>query len=279
MTATLRKRIRYFLRRTDYRFQPIFLLGAPRSGTSWLNTVLGAHPMIASGPEPYAIEAIAAFLKAVDERRERGQGLAHYTDGWEVERCCQDLFQGLFAEYVFPAPYFLATTPYNTDFTAEIERIFPKAPVIHLIRDGRDVALSLVRAHEERGYAYFPSTVEGGAKRWARIKAVLAFGRAHPNRYIELRYEAIVHDTVGEMKRLLEMLKIPVDGDTLATMRQTSGRRLHPSAATDGQGFVGKWRRAFSDADVEAFKHVAGDLLVELGYESDHAWTQGSVST
>jgi hypothetical protein len=254
-------------------FTPIFLLSAPRSGSAWLRDVLGAHPDIASGPETYAFEALGWFLAVVEERARSEKGLlgAGYVDRVELGRACAQLYRSAIASRVGGRAYFVEKTPLNTDFLDVIDLAFPAAKVVHLVRDGRDVACSMITARRERGMS-LPADVRGATARWRRIERVIAFGERHPERYCEVRYEALVAALRPQLERLFAFLEIPLVDSVLDRMCEVGRNVKHPSAVTGAAGFLGKWRASFSPEDVRVFKEGAGRLLIHLGYERDDRW-------
>ena len=253
--------------------EPIFLVCAPRSGSAFLRNVLGTHPAIACGPETYAFEAIGQLLAAVDRRSARGQGLVGrgYLDEAGLRRAAAEFFRTAVATRTGTRRYFVEKTPMNTDLLAVIDRIFPDAKLVHLIRDGRDVACSMMAAERERRMQ-LPTTVVQCAERWRKIGKVIDFGRRHPERYCEVRYEAALADLAGELRRIFAFLGIALSDGELRAMQAEAEKVVHPSAASAADGYVGKWRAAFSSDDVRAFKDTAGELLRELGYVPDDRW-------
>jgi hypothetical protein len=259
--------------RSPDQFTPIFLVSAPRSGSSWLRDMIGEHDAVATGPETYAIEALGWLLAVLDERSTRDQGLlsAGYIDRPGLGRACAELYRTAVRSRVGGRAYFVEKTPINTDFIAAIDLAFPDSKILHLVRDGRDVACSMLAARREREMR-LPGDVRGGALRWKRIEGVIGFGRRHPERYYEVRYEALLADLRSEMERIFAFLAIPLDAAVLERICAVGERVRHPSAATAAQGFVGKWRTCFSADDRLSFKKAAGGLLIDLAYERDDGW-------
>jgi hypothetical protein len=149
-------------------------------------------------------------------------------------------------------------------------RLFPEARFVHLVRDVRSVALSLVEMPEEWG----TRTVPEGAARWRhRVGRGHAEGTAlGPDRYLEVRYEDLVADSGRELRRVLAFLVLPWDDAVLRYAERGLSRVPQGSRAIHGN--VGRpptttrdWREEMSREDLEAVEAVAGDLLTEMGYE------------
>jgi hypothetical protein len=146
----------------------------------------------------------------------------------------------------------------------------PTARFVHLIRDGRDVALSYLSV------PWGPSDIWQAAQRW-RIdvssgrRAGAALG---PSRYLEVRYEDLIDDPRGGLERVCRISELPFDEAMLEYHRDAAERlhapgehEAHHGAATKPptQG-LRDWRTQMEPRSVEVFEAVAGHLLGELGY-------------
>jgi hypothetical protein len=162
----------------------------------------------------------------------------------------------------------------------------PEARFVHLIRDGRDVALS----RRARGMGA-GKPIADTADRWRRrIEEARAQARRLRGRYLELRYEDLVTAPEPQLRRVCELIELDYDpamldyheraGERLAELgdlraeggrrgRQSSERRASHALATGPPtgARTGVWREQMSAADRAEFEAVAGDLLAELGYE------------
>ncbi len=147
--------------------------------------------------------------------------------------------------------------------------MFPEARFVHVIRDGRDVALSY------RSVAWGPTTVEDGALRWRRnVRRGLIDGRRlGPDRYHEVRYERLVTEPEAVLRDLCEFIDLPWDdavlrhheraADVIAATRFPAAHQRVLLPPTPG---LRDWRREMAPSDVARFEAVAGGLLDDLGY-------------
>jgi hypothetical protein len=154
-----------------------------------------------------------------------------------------------------------------------LERLFPDALFVHLIRDGRDAALAFLSMPEGLMTETWmhPRDVTGFAAQWrTEIKAARRLGRRVGERYLEVRYEDLVSDVEGVLRRIAAFGRLPYEAamadyagsvDVSAKSHQQSLK--HPPTAG-----LRDWRLHMSPEDVGAFARVAGDLLWELGYET-----------
>jgi hypothetical protein len=150
----------------------------------------------------------------------------------------------------------------------EIRELFPGAQFIHLVRDGRDVAIDLADAN------FWPDTVHGGAIRWRdcmRAVAALApnFG---PESLLEVRYEELCRDPETVLKQICEFLGEDFDPMLLEHHRSESskGWSQNPLHANAGKPitteFVDMYKHRLPAADLEAIEALIGDDLRQAGY-------------
>jgi len=162
-------------------------------------------------------------------------------------------------------------TPIYADHMELVHRILPEARFIHLIRDGRDVALSTV---EQWGRWEWRTDMYAAIRTWSgRVRRAREAGRRlGQERYLEVRYESLVADPASTMRKLCAFLGEPFDPRMTAPSDAAAGwiekdnrwhHRLHrPPSPSRSQ----RWRREMGEADQRLCEAVAGELLAELGY-------------
>jgi hypothetical protein len=174
-------------------------------------------------------------------------------------------------------------TPGYVFVMEDIQALLPEAHFIHVIRDGRDVALSLREQWFSPG-----SDMAVQAKFWLRhVRA----GRASApklNRYLEVRFEDLVLASEDTLRCVCDFLEMEFDATMLryhersaSRLQEHEGRTLSDGRVlTKSQRFaqqnstlmppqgevVGGWQDRMTPAEVTAFEAVAGDFLQELGY-------------
>jgi hypothetical protein len=266
---------------------PLILLGVRRSGTTLLRVILDRSPGIAIPDESYFVPQLA--------RRHRGPvDPARFLDDlrrlptlgeWDLSPedvasrlrphvSTGEAIGAVFASYAarHGKPRWGDKTPMYMQHLPLLERLFPNALYVHLIRDGRDAALSFLAMPPgvvTRTWAH-PTSAAGVACQWrVEVAAARSLGRrVGPSRYRELRYEDLVADPQGTVRSLCDFAGIPFAPDMLeypgavdVSAKPHLGRLREPPR----QG-VRNWRSEMSPEDVRAFEEVAGDLLAELGY-------------
>lgn len=161
-------------------------------------------------------------------------------------------------------------TPQHTLYLDEIKNVFPKAKFIHLIRDGRDVAVSSSRIFVG------PPSIYGVAQEWR--KYIFLFeqfkGTLNPCSYIEIKYEEMVRNTQSELNRIFEFLEeepirigtevpnssakvfyLQADAHMLSLKRPISDKK------------IGSFKKVFNDRQIEIFESIAGNALQLYGYQ------------
>lgn len=285
-----------------------FVVGVPRSGTTLLRLMLDAHPEMAIPPETYfvpnLIEACAngaspedAHALMIEHRRfpdlsiDPGELLAALKAAAPLEPGdgVRAVF-GLYARGRGRARWGDKTPAYLTSMD-QIAEALPEARFVHIVRDGRDVALSILAMPEPDRPMRAPADAATVAKRWRkRIEKARAFAPSVPGRYTEVRYEDLVADPEPELREICELIELDLDPAMLAHHEQAGrglgemGRTLpareghaeqSPEARLQPHALATKpptservevWRSKMAAADVAAFEDVAGDLLADLGY-------------
>jgi len=279
---------------TSERLPPfVFVLGAGRSGTSVLRSVLDGHSRLAVAHE-------GRFVYPLSRRRSRYE----LPGGFDVDAFAADLLAdpavrgnlGLEPDDVRTA---LGGTPvvdypdavrrvfahyasqrgksrYGDKMPAYVQRIpalaamFPEGRFVHIIRDGRDVALSAMAIAGQR---HEPVALAIDWRR--RVEAGRAAGaRLGSRRYHEVRYERLVCDPAEPVADLCRFLDLDYEPDMLQFFERRDNVpakvRANPRHARLAEPLSSgsrSWRTDMQPADLDRFEAVAGRLLTELGYE------------
>jgi hypothetical protein len=282
-----------------------FVVGATRSGTTLLRLMLDAHPAIAIPSETHFIPELVSARDKHGASRERMLELltAHRRWGdFQIEPA--DLaarwaaiepltgpdavraFYALYGERHEGATRWGDKTPGYVKHMREIQSYLPEARFIHLIRDGRDVALSVLKQD------WGPQTIEAAAEKWRSRVLRGRSQQAYLGYYMEVQFEDLVLHTERELRRICEFIEVDFHPDMLG-YHQTAEQRLQekaralPRAHGEAQSaekrlqshaktfeppnpeHLGTWRKKMPKEDRAAFEALAGDLLADLGYELD----------
>jgi len=159
----------------------------------------------------------------------------------------------------------LDKTPYYVGHLPAIRGMFPDAKFVHIIRDGRDCCLSMLRRkHDLRIFNVF-----GAAKTWKRfVDSGQGAGRSLiRDCYMEVHYEALVADPGTVMEDICKFVNEEFDDSLVDFEKSTDPLNKTPLLSRPIQtDNTDKWRRGMAERDVRVFESVAGDTLMRNGY-------------
>lgn len=268
---------------------PFFIFGCPRSGTSLLSKMLGAHPNLGIPGESHFYNNIyPAVMRHAD--------LAHTATR---ARLVLEMLRTEHIQMWVPSPSVAETlsavtqydfhgvvdalmttwaksqgkmrwgekTPQHTLCWRRILPAFPRARVINVVRDGRDVALSYKRAF------FGPKHVYPLAQRWEQYLRSAEEARAFlgEEAYLQVRYEDLLAHPEQELRRICSFLEEDFNLSMLTYYESQSGRRREPRNAHNLclpiiSSNVGKWRTEMSLRELRIFEALAGSTLERYGY-------------
>lgn len=262
---------------------PFFIVGSARSGTTLLRLMLNAHPDIAVPPESRFITELRTEGEIdVDGFAQRLAAHSRFQT-WDlpiqavmdelsgVQRArYADAIDATFRAYarVHGKKRWGDKTPRYIEDIPFLASLFAGARFVHLVRDGRNVALSYADV------PFGPKTVARAAALWMRrVEAGVRDGRALPDgRYCEFRYEDLVEDPEGEIKSLCDFLDVSFHPDMLDYTERARGAVLSRASAYNPYvkekplQNVRSWEEDMPPSQVEVFEAIAGRALTILGY-------------
>jgi hypothetical protein len=272
---------------------PIFIVGCPRSGTTLLRNLLRSHPRLSFPPESHFIPQIyEAYGNPANEREARRLAEVllrlRWIRRWKCDfdaaaliacRSYACMIDELFQTWARKEgkPRWGDKTPKNILHMHTLRSIFPQARFIHVYRDGRDVARSLISS------PIGPENWFTAALHWRTlVETGRRDGAALPKgQYIEVRYETLLSDLEATLREVCKFLEEPFDPAILAQNVLPIEKRVHRVAAFrpfsrgyNGQSIIvrdnaAKWKTNVTLQQRIVFESVAGDLLEELGYETE----------
>lgn len=264
---------------------PIFIGGTGRSGTTLLRVILDSHPDIYSGGEIKIIEYVVDLWKKM--RGVFAPSLSGYhIDDEFIDKQFKTFLSSFFSEVLERSgkKRIAEKTPENLLLMGPLKQLFDDAKFIHVIRDGRDVACSLITMNwgdpllGER--SWFTENISSAARYWKQtILEIREQERDHltMSDYMEITYEKLVNDLRQTVEQVLTFLKEPWSDNVLH--HEMFGHHLprDESSSEDVREAVytsscGRWGWEMTEVDKDDFKVEANDLLIELGYVKDDSW-------
>ena len=289
-------------RKDDARPPAVFVVGMNRSGTTLLRMMLDAHPELTIPPETHFVPSVIKAtrkagatpedaLEAMKSAREWGDfgfgdeemlGRLRALPRIEPGPAVRTFYEAYMEQQ--GKPRWGEKTPTYVQKMRMIQRALPEARFVHVIRDGRDVALSVLDRTVR------DLTAADVARRWRKKIARAREDAPKLDHYLEIRYEDLILETEPVLRRVCEFIDLPWD-EAMLSYHERSGERLREMArALPAEGRakelsverrmathamttkppsadrVARWREQMSREQRESFEQVAGDLLAELGY-------------
>ncbi len=269
--------------------QFLFVIGAPRSGTSWLHQMLAEHPAVAAMAE----EELTIFSRYVQiwahnyEEEAKNIAAGRWRQGlpcvWEAQefeawmtRFVEDVYSRVHARRP-GATHILDKHPNYSNHLPMIDRFLPGSRFIHIIRDGREVAVSMMSVRRRVGHS--PGEVRGAAHEWHRcVTNARAAGAAlGPARYMEVRYEELRTATGPLIDRIFRFCGLAPDAELI--QRLIAGHDINVRQVSSGDASLNDlrakpgaiWKEKLGTAERYIFDRMAGALLKDLGY-AQHGW-------
>ncbi|MFW5488405.1 MAG: sulfotransferase [Desulfovibrio sp.] len=292
-----------FLGKEHKVLRPVpFVVGVGRSGTTLARLMLDAHPELSIPSETMFLAglldsppaSVEEFTNAVtqchtwgdfhiseDELRTALDKLESFSLGMAVRT-----FYQLYAAKQGKTRWGDKTPPYG-QYVDRIADILPEARFIHMVRDGRDVALS----YQDKWFGPEDKSMSSMATFWEeRICLTRRLAESLPaDRYMEVRFEDLVMVPEETLHRICDFLHLPFDAAMLDYHQKAQERleemqdhesngqqiaaredllRIHKNTLRPPDpGQIGKWKNALDAADIATFESIAGDLLRDFNYE------------
>jgi Sulfotransferase family len=267
---------------------PLLILGVRRSGTTLLRVMLDRHSELAVPDESYFVPQLAdRHLRRVDpdtfvDDLRRLNTLAEWDVPLNKVRArlspAMPIGAAIATVYAVYAEEqgkrrWGDKTPMYMQNLRLLEKLFPDALFVHLIRDGRDAALSFLElpAGLVTETWMHPRTPAEFACQWrTEVAAARRLGQRIGSRYLEVRYEELVGDVEGVLRRICDFARLgyePAMADYAGNVDVSAKPHQQRLREPPTKG-VRDWRKQMSPTEVAAFEHVAGDLLRKLGYET-----------
>ncbi len=258
--------------------QPVFIIGSPRSVTTFLGKCIQQLPEVSYHFEPVLTKASVRYIHTKQWSGKNAAKFYRSVYGWLMRQCGDSDLR------------FVEKTPRNSFIIPFLAQTFPDAKFIHIIRDGRDVAMSLSKcpwyrkdrngcgAKDPGGYPFGSMArfwVESDRTKefettndlhrciwiWRRyVDSAFIGAKSLPrSQYYQLTYEDLVRDPTLASQKILDFIEI----DNL----QSRSKFSEYAANTAKSSSVGSWKKLSPDL-LKELELEAGDWLSKLGYQT-----------
>jgi hypothetical protein len=269
----------------ELQWDPIFIVGAPRSGTTLLRNMINRHPAIAICTETdfhHLVYKRRRAFGSFGDLQNRRRLVKEYLSTQRVKRLglqLPELEQTLLREGTSYEALFASLlrfyarvhgkrrcgekTPRHALFTETLCQWYPGARIIHLLRDPRDVVASLLRM------PWADRNVLGNASLWLRSNLAAARSRLRPQ-YLMVRYEELVASPEQQLSRVCAFMGEEYSPNMLVPDRDPAGLQPWYWRAEERLTAqrVGKWREQLTLKEAALVEWFVGRHLQTFGYEA-----------
>jgi hypothetical protein len=271
--------------------QPVFIVGLPRSGTTLLTAMLGAHPAFACGPETaFFMRLPRDTSNLLDPAHWPGRAVEHLSSNqrrgvpfYELygldraqvhdalarrEPSIAAMLETITSAYARAAgkPRWAEKSPRHILFLPRLRGAFPEAPIVRIVRDPRDVALSVMRA------PFGGSSLIVNLYECARLSDKTEPIIRRDRRLLTMRFEDLVAKPEPELRRLCDFLGEPFDprmleqGEAAAAIGDRSEWWLAKAAERPDSSRLAVWRRELTPRQQRAAAAICHDILERHDY-------------
>ena len=263
-----------------------FIVGSPRSGTTWLQLLLSRSPEIATALETNLFnQFMRPMVEQWNHDRITGQltGLTKLLSDEEYRGLLRSTSAFVFAKIAQRRPsatVVLEKTPDHVNYGREILDLWPEAHFIHIIRDPRSVAASLRVASKTWASQWASSKISRSCERWIADVSNGRQIRSATQNYHEVFYHELISDGPDIVMRLLNKLGVPTSLEDCqryvdeCNIRNLKAGKLDNapwdiamSKVSFGSGTTDSWRAELSAWEIALVEHLAGPLMSELGFK------------
>jgi len=272
----------------------VFICGCPRSGTTFLGSLLGNGVGCITTPESQYIIEIAARISTGNVLNKfldiKNALLNNFRFGlWDINQEIQNIPDSghpstlldmvwqsidIYASKTSKKPWhtWIDHTPENINHINFLRTKFVNSYFIHIVRDGRGVFSSV------KPLDWGPNGIIRGAQWWVnKVAPGLAAEHAFGKQITRVHFENLVLEPEKELKRICEFIDIPfnpsmVKGDGYVIPKYTKNQHKLVGRPPD-KSICNKWRNSLSPREIEIFESISGVLLEYLGYNLQYDLT------
>jgi Sulfotransferase family len=288
--------------RVERKSCPVFVLGCPRSGTTlFYDMLLSAGGFAVYLAESNVFNLLAPNFGGLEKRGDRQRLLEVWlgsklfrASGLESAKIENQLLEqcrnaGDFLRIVMDAiasiqgmQRWAENSPEGILYLPSIKRLIPEALVIHMIRDGRDVAMSLNRVRYLQPFPWQDRiSLIGAGIYWEWIvQRGCRDGRQLGSDYMEVHFEELVSAPRELLRKVGRFIAHDLDYDRILKVGYGSVSKPNTSFRSESrENFnpIGRWRQGFTRQQLLRFESILGKTLTDLGYTLSGNGTGGDL--
>jgi len=284
--------------------EPVFVVGVARSGTTLLTAMLSAHSSLSCGPETHFFrrlaevevdqlcdpetwpEPAANFISSIRHSAFTGYESKSLLEKYELDPAqiadyladkkpaIPNILASVTEQYMtrLGKRRWIEKTPDHLEFVHLIRKYFPVSPIVRIIRDPRDVALSLMRV--PWGASLFLEALLF----WKRLDEASAEFFSTDQNSLTVRFEDLISDTEAELKKLCEF--VGEDYEQVMLDTSSSGRRVNSrnvpwktkASQSPDTGRIASWRNELTREENQLAEALLGDRLVTYAYPQEEGF-------
>lgn len=271
----------------------VFVVGCPRSGSTWSTFLLSKHPEVATFQHAKVFDYLVSMQRwhqnkadfsfivnpkgdpTASSSKEDNVKLAEVLPEQALWELLRHVAAGIVDSVGSVRPGVTTVvdkTPENGRLAEFILKVLPDAYFLHIVRDPRSVFCSHRSASTSWARWEFPTQPIDGARYWnADVEAALRIRDMTPN-YLELRYEDLKDKGAEELQRLYDWIGLEADHDFCEAALAASTKDKVRGGTEMASEFVrktseGGWRDELSAGHTRVIEHLSGELMEQLGYE------------
>ncbi len=261
----------------------IFIVGFQRSGTSWLQKMLGGHPNIGTSQESHVFSHFLGHaIRTWDfvlENEVRQVGLPAYLTCQEFDDLLRFNFYCILSasDEFINNDFFVEKTPDHVFSIPYILRLFPNAKIIALTRNPYDVVESLVAASSSWGAHWAPKNTLIGARHWNKYAKSLIkqLDLLDDEKILRVKYEELYEDTYSGLEKILSFLNVESNPFDVEVMLNSSYENLKiygefsknkNNMSIEPEGFTRKVKGHLNIFKRMMISSLCGKLATKLGY-------------
>lgn len=272
-------------------YRPVFIMGAPRSGTTLLASMLSARNDVISLPEMhyfYKLLHEEVLLGKINEDKIINTlknnpafvdlNIASTVDDIKnlIDKCIKNTFFNIISKYnecyhkKSDPTIWIEHSPNNHKYYNILIETYPDSKFVHIIRDGRAVFSST----KKTDWGYKDVTI--GAIDWRRrVSECVILENLYRSRVLTVQYEDIVNNTKYVLQNICDFVSMEfkqsmiksggIISPTFSRFQKNSNTKPHSNS-------IKRWKEHLKIYEIGHFNSINSDLLIKFGYETEQIY-------